>query len=150
MIRYSLKCDVGHNFDAWFRDSSAYDTLKTQNQVTCAVCGSSDVDKTIMAPSVAAGKRGEVLPPEPKPSPQEPFLSAPASKAEAMLRKLAAHVRATSDYVGKDFAQEARRIHSGESDERPIWGEATVADAKELHDEGVPVAPLPRITPHDD
>lgn len=147
MIRYALKCAEGHTFDSWFRNSAAYDALVREGQVTCAVCGSTDVTKSIMAPAVAASENAapSVTDEErsvPAPVPEAP-LSAPASPAEAALRKLQEHIRQNSDYVGTDFADEARRIHVGESDERPIWGEASLQDAKDLHDDGIPVAPLP-------
>lgn len=138
MIRYALKCAEGHAFESWFRDSSAYDALAEAGQVTCAVCGTTEVQKSIMAPAVS-GPSTEV---EETKNP----LSAPASPAEAALRQLRDHLSKNADYVGKDFATEARRIHQGEADARGIWGEATREDAKALKDEGVPVAPIPFIS----
>jgi len=88
----------------------------------------------MMAPSVAAGGKDE---------PAEAPLSKPASPAEAMLTELRQHIERTSDYVGRDFATEARRIHEGEADKRSIWGEASLSDARELKDDGIPVAPIP-------
>ena len=140
MIRYSLKCSDGHEFESWFRDSAAYDTLARVGQVSCAVCGSSSVEKTIMAPSVGGTKKTE---------PEAP-LSAPSTPAEAALAKLRQHLRENSDYVGKEFAEEARKIHVGESEQRGIWGEATPDDAKALKDEGIPVAPIPWMSRTDD
>lgn len=135
MIRYSLRCAEGHGFDSWFRDSAAYDALARAGQVACAVCGSGSVEKAIMAPSVGGGGKNEPGP--------EPALAAPASPAEAALRALRAHVETTSDYVGGNFAAEARRIHLGDSDARSIWGEASREEAVALKDDGIPVAPLP-------
>lgn len=135
MIRYSLKCADGHRFDSWFRDSAAYDKLAAAGQVACAVCGSPKVEKTIMAPSVRGG---------------EAPLSKPKSPAEAALAKLRKHIEENSDYVGRDFAAEARRIHDGEADSRAIWGEARLDEAKALHDDGIPVAPIPWITRRND
>lgn len=141
MIKYALKCSDGHPFESWFRDSAAFDTLVAAGQVSCTVCGSSSVEKTIMAPSV--GTRVDV------PSEQAP-LSAPSTPAEAALAKLRDHLQKNSDYVGKEFVGEARKIHEGESDQRSIWGEASLQDAKALHDEGIPVAPLPFVARRDD
>ena len=138
MIRYALKCAEGHAFESWFRDSSAYDALAEAGQVTCAVCGTTEVQKSIMAPAVS-GPSTEV---EERKNP----LSAPASPAEAALRQLRDHLSKNADYVGKDFASEARRIHQGEADARGIWGEATREDAKALKDDGIPVAPIPFIS----
>jgi hypothetical protein len=144
MIRYALKCAEGHAFDSWFRNSAAYDVLAKDGQITCAVCGSTDVTKSIMAPAVNASDASvpDTAPAQPVTSADAP-LSAPASPAEAALRQLQQHVRENSDYVGQDFATEARRIHVGEADKRAIWGEASLQDAKDLHDDGIPVAPLP-------
>jgi len=129
MIRYNLKCAEAHEFEAWFRSSAAYDEQRAAGHVRCAVCGSAEVEKAVMAPSLASGA--------------EPNLSAPASPAEAALREMRHQIETTSDYVGRDFAAEARRIHDGESDKRSIWGEASLGDAKALKDDGIPVAPIP-------
>lgn len=95
-----------------------------------------------MAPAVSGGRDGG-------PEVEAP-LSKPASPAEAALRKLRDHLRKNSDYVGREFAEEARRIHDGEADQRAIWGEASREDAKALHDDGIPVAPIPWIARQDD
>jgi len=144
MILYTLKCADGHAFEAWFKDSAAYDTLRAAGQVTCADCGSVEVEKTMMAPAISGGSDRAA------PTPADAPLIQPATKAEAMLRRLAAYVRRHADHVGRDFAAEARRIHTGEAEERAIWGEASAAEAKALADDGIPIAPLPPIMRHDD
>ena len=131
MICYALKCAKGHDFEAWFRSSEDFDRQREGGHVTCAVCGGTKVEKAVMAPSLAAKAR------------EEAPLSTPSGPAEQLLRELRSHVEKTSDYVGKDFAAEARRIHEGETEKRGIWGEATVKDAKDLKDDGIPVAPIP-------
>lgn len=136
MIRYALKCSEGHVFESWFKDSSAFESLSSAGQLSCAVCGATDVQKSVMAPAV--GGKG----PETEAAP----LSAPAHPAELALRKLRDHLSKNSDYVGKEFASEARRIHEGEAEQRGIWGEATKEDAKSLADDGIPVAPIPFIS----
>jgi hypothetical protein len=130
MIRYSLKCDQAHEFEAWFRSSAAYDEQRQAGHVGCVVCGSTEVEKALMTPGVKA-ERGEAS------------LSKPASHSEAMLAEMRRKVETTSDYVGKEFATEARRIHDGETDKRAIWGEASLDDARALKEDGVPVAPIP-------
>ncbi len=129
MIRYSLKCSDGHDFEAWFASSAAFDRQRKAGHVTCAVCGTGAVEKAIMAPAVRAERDAP--------------LSKPASPAEAALAAMRRHVEETSDYVGRDFAAEARRIHDGEADKRSIWGEATIDDARSLREDGIPVAPIP-------
>ena len=130
MIRYNLKCDRAHEFEAWFRSSAAYDEQRRAGQVGCAVCGSAEVEKAVMAPALKGGR-------------PEPDLSKPGSPAEVVLSEMRRKVEASSDYVGRDFAAEARRIHDGEGDKRAIWGEASLDDARALKDDGIPVAPIP-------
>lgn len=148
MIKYALKCADGHAFESWFRDSAAFDAVKAAGQVLCVVCGSAEVEKTLMAPAVSGTRKAAAEAPaaETEAAP----LSQPASPAEAALRKLREHLQKNSDYVGRDFAAEARRIHEGEADHRSIWGEATREEAKALHEEGVPVAPIPWMSRRDD
>lgn len=148
MIRYTLKCSNDHTFESWFRNSEAFASLVEAGQVACVVCGDPTVEKAIMAPSVSGTKKqgtGTEVQPAPEPS-----LSKPSHPAEFALRQMREHLRKNSDYVGKEFADEARRMHDGEIDQRAIWGEATLADAKALHDDGVPVAPLPFISNRQD
>lgn len=128
MIRYTLRCAEGHDFDGWFRSAGAFDRLKAAGQVTCATCGGADVEKALMTPSVAS--RGE------------PTLR-PAAEDMTPLEKLRRHVETTSDYVGMSFAAEARAMHEGTRPERAIHGEARIDEARKLLEDGIPVAPLP-------
>jgi hypothetical protein len=140
MIKYSLICADKHRFDSWFASADAFDSLRGAGMITCAVCGSTDVEKAIMAPRV---RSRDAAPPPPEPA--RP-LSAPASPAEAALAALRRKVETESDYVGGDFAREARAIHDGDSPRRAIHGEATAQDARGLIEDGVPVLPLPFAT----
>lgn len=126
MIRYTLKCAQGHDFESWFGSGAAYDALKAAGHVTCPDCGSSEVEKSLMSPRVSTSKTAQKASDE--------------AKALAALR---AKVEAESDYVGLSFAKEARAIHEGDAPERAIYGEATAKDAIELLQDGIPVAPLP-------
>lgn len=132
MILYKLTCEAGHEFESWFPSSDAFEAQRDRSLVACAHCGSTDVDRALMAPAVATEKPASDTP-----------LSQPRSEAEAALTELRRKVEAESDYVGAEFAEEARRIHLGEAEARGIWGEAKPAEAKALHEEGIPVAPLP-------
>ncbi|EPX80731.1 DUF1178 family protein [Litoreibacter arenae] len=129
MIRYALTCAKDHSFDSWFQSADAFDKLLSAGMVTCAVCGTDEVKKSIMAPRVRTS--------EDKP------LSAPASPAEQALKELRAKIEANSENVGKNFAKEARAMHDGTAPERAIYGEAKLKDAKALIDDGIPVVPLP-------
>lgn len=147
MIRYTLKCDKDHSFDSWFQSSDAYAALQDAGLVTCAVCGSAKVTKAIMAPRVSLKGASEAKP-ETKPDtkadvPVAGALRTPASPVETAMKELKAKIEANSDYVGKDFANEARRIHDGDAPERSIYGEAKPEEAKALIEEGVKVMPLP-------
>lgn len=156
MIKYTLKCAQGHVFEAWFRGSSAFDTLLKAGQVSCAACGTIEVEKTLMAPSVTparkkaspdAARRSEVTTREVT----TPQITTPVgSPMEQAMRALREHLHRHSDYVGKEFATEARKIHDGDADERSIWGEATSEDAKALLEDGIAVAPLPPMVRRDD
>jgi hypothetical protein len=135
MIRYALKCDVGHEFEAWFESSDGYDAQVAQGLVECPMCGSLNVVKAIMAPMVRTSRQKE-----------DSEAGAKRAMAEA-LHRLRQHVESTHDYVGGDFAHEARDIHNGLAPDRAIYGEATPDEVKSLVEEGVPVAPLPVFSP---
>lgn len=141
MIQYALKCSEGHSFDSWFQSAAAFDKLQRAGMVACAVCGSAQVDKAIMAPSVRPARSAAAETASPAAAP--PPLSAPATPAEQALAELRKKVEDTSEYVGMSFAAEARAIHDGDAPERPIYGEAKPEEAKKLIEDGVPVAPLP-------
>ena len=137
MIRYNLKCDAGHGFDSWFKGAEAFSTLLAVGQVVCPVCGSAAVEKDLMAPAVRpARKAGAGLP-------ARPDLSAPASELEEKIAALRRQIEENSEYVGMNFAAEARAIHAGDAPERVIHGEAKPDEARAMIDEGLPVAPLP-------
>ncbi len=141
MIRYALKCGAGHGFESWFQSSDAFEKLRASGRLECAVCGAGGVEKAVMALSVST-REAPSAPKAPAAAPERP-LSQPASPAEAALRALRENIERNADYVGRDFAREARAIHTGDAEARPIYGEATGADAKKLVEDGVPVAPLP-------
>ena len=133
MIRYALACEHDHDFEGWFGSSADYDDQQARGLLECPVCASRAVRKQIMAPAVAGTKkRGEAVPGGP----------ARAMRMEAMGR-VRAHVEENFDYMGDRFADEARAIHEGRSEERGIYGEATPREVRALVEDGVPVAPLP-------
>ncbi|MDA5093859.1 DUF1178 family protein [Aliiroseovarius sp. KMU-50] len=150
MIRYSLKCDQNHGFESWFQNAQAFDSLQAAGMVTCPDCGSSKVAKSLMAPKVRPSRNAATVPAPAEPAPTPPATPAPAPVATApdpdvarQIAELKAKVEAESDYVGDNFVSEARAMHLGDCPERAIYGEANLADAKELLEEGVPVMPLP-------
>lgn len=136
MIRYRLICKKQHEFDGWFRSSSDFDEQAETGDVTCPVCGSSKVQKALMAPAIP--KKGKSR--KPVPAPDEA-----AERVSMMVTKLRNHVEKNFDYVGDRFAEEARRIHYKETPRRDIYGETTLEEARELVEEGVEVAPLPGL-----
>ncbi|MDG1431988.1 MAG: DUF1178 family protein [Paracoccaceae bacterium] len=146
MIQYSLKCDKDHSFDSWFQSAAAFEKLHSAGMVTCAMCGSSNIKKSIMAPRVTTS-RGKAAPKtdEPTPAPT-PSLSEPSSPAEKAIADMRKQVEKNSTYVGNDFAAEARAMHEGEAPERQIHGEANTTEAKKLVEDGIPVVPLPFMT----
>lgn len=137
MMHYSLKCAAGHGFDSWFRSADAFAALQAAGQVSCPVCGDNAVSKDLMAPAVRPARKTEA-----SASPR-PDLSAPASDLEAQIAALRRQIEENSEYVGMNFASEARRIHSGDAPDRLIHGEARPDEARAMIEEGLPVAPLP-------
>ncbi len=146
MIHYQLRCSASHTFDGWFRDSAAFDIQAQQGLVSCPACGDTTVNRALMAPRIA--KSGTVVDPsgapEPAPTPEKAGVAVP-DHVRAMLQKLRADVERNCDYVGPGFAEEARRIHRGESDKRGIYGESTPEQAEALADEGIEVARIPWV-----
>lgn len=129
MIRYALICaDCETEFDAWFRSSKSYDEQASAKQVTCIACNSTRVTKQIMAPSVRTTKAKD-----------QPAQLKPAD----MIAAARDHIAKTHDYVGDQFPDEARAMHYGEIDNRPIWGEANAEDREALQEEGIGAVPLP-------
>lgn len=139
MIQFSLKCDQGHQFDSWFQSADAYDKLAKAGMVSCSICGSTAVEKALMAPNIQAGRDT----PAPERATQAGPLSTPASAAEQAIAELKRRIETHSEYVGMNFAREAREIHEGTAPERPIHGEARIDEARKLIEDGVPVTPLP-------
>lgn len=156
MIHYDLRCSAGHEFDGWFKDSAAFDKQARAGFVECPVCGGTEVSKRLMAPAIPKKGRTRVkeapppaAPPAPPPAPA-PGASQAATgpvpaQVMALLQRMRAEVEKNCDYVGNDFAEEARKIHRGESDRRGIYGEASDSEAAALQEEGIEVARLPWV-----
>ena len=140
MIRFALKCDQEHSFESWFHSSAAFEALSAAGHVTCPACGSTQVDKTLMAPRVRPARSAAQTPADP-PTAAPPL--APVSDQERAIAQMKAKVEAESEYVGASFANEARAIHDGDSPDRAIYGEAKPEEARQLIEDGVPVLPLP-------
>jgi hypothetical protein len=130
MIRYQLRCPQDHEFEGWFRSSADYDAQAKKGLLECPVCGSGEVDKAIMAPAVATAEAKEDR-------------AMRMTKMRQFFTQVRKHIENNAEYVGEKFPDEARAIHYGDAEERQIYGEATLADAKELMEEGIPVLPLP-------
>lgn len=148
MIKFDLKCAQDHSFGSWFRSADAFEKLKSAKLLGCPVCGDADVAKAIMAPSVrpsrtAAQKPAQGTKSAPAQSSHLRALTAPSSPAEAAMMELKKKIQEHSEYVGTEFASEARAIHDGDAPERSIYGEANSEDARQLVEDGVPVSPLP-------
>ena len=122
MIVFDLHCrERDETFEAWFRSSSDYDEQNAAGLVECPFCGSSNVAKAPMAPRVP--RKGS-----------EPLARLAAAQAELLQN---------SRWVGDRFAETARAMHAGEVEPEQVHGNATLAQAKSLADDGVPIAPLP-------
>jgi hypothetical protein len=167
MIRYALSCEKDHSFESWFQNSAAYDKQAKRGLVTCPVCGSTKVEKSIMAPRLARTDTEELQAPAPPTPPTPPAVREPAQppasaapvpmpstaalaimsaherELRQKLKELREHITKNASYVGPKFPEEARKIHYGETDHRSIYGEASPEEAKELHEEGIEFHPLP-------
>ena len=133
MINYTLKCDQNHTFDSWFKSAEAFEMLVKKSMVVCSECGSTKITKAIMAPSVSTSRKKDTKPHELEKK----------SKLKNEILELKKKIEANSEYVGNNFANEARSMYLGETPERSIYGEAKTDDAKKLIDDGIPVMPLP-------
>ncbi len=144
MIVFDLACREGHRFEGWFGSSADYEDQRARGLIACPTCGDAQVAKAPMAPAVPAkgNSRQEVLPPETRPMANTP-IPPEMRKALAALAKAQGEALKNSTWVGDKFAEETRKMHYGERDEAPIYGQASLAEAKALIEEGVPVAPLP-------
>jgi len=146
MIKYALACEQAHEFESWFPSSEAFEAQRKRGFVTCPFCDSAKVEKQIMAPSVARTDKSLTAPaPEAQPV---AILSEKERELRAALRALREHVMKNAEDVGKGFVEEARKMHHGETEERSIYGEADLAEARALLDEGIDVLPLP-VVPDD-
>jgi hypothetical protein len=134
MIRFSLRCENAHDFDGWFRSNEDFDAQNGRGLVTCPACQSAHVEKALMAPAVSTARGQEKI---------ALAVGDQQKRVLAKLKELSETVRENADYVGDRFAEEARKIHFGESDPRGIYGEATREEARELLEEGVEFMPLP-------
>jgi hypothetical protein len=154
MIRYSLRCERGHAFESWFQSSSAYDSQVRRKLVTCPACGSAKVEKAIMAPQIVSRKGRDSAAPAPAPSTDvtasgsTPLMMAQERELRAKLKELRDHIVKNADNVGERFPNEARKMHYGDIEHRPIYGEASPDEARSLIEEGVEVSPLP-VLPDD-
>ncbi len=158
MIRYTLRCDRGHAFESWFQSSSAYESQEKRKLINCPACGSVKVERAIMAPRIVS-KKGRKSRDEEAPAPvaastdvaapaSTPLMMAQERELRAKLRELRDHIVKNADNVGERFPNEARKMHYGDIEHRPIYGEASPDEARSLIDEGVEVSALP-VLPDD-
>ena len=145
MIRYALVCDQAHEFESWFPGAAAYDQQVKRGLVTCPICNSSGVTKAIMSPNVARKDR-EAAAEAPAPQPQQVALIDEKMQAlRAMMREMRAKILESTTDVGAAFPEEARKIHEGETEARPIRGEASWEEASALIEDGIEIMPIPRL-----
>jgi hypothetical protein len=154
MIRYTLRCDRGHAFESWFQSSAAYEAQEKRKLVSCPACGSAKVERAIMAPQIVSKKGRENEAPAPAAAAEvtapssTPLMMAQERELRAKLKELRDHIVKNADNVGERFPNEARKMHYGDIEHRPIYGEASPDEARALIEEGVEVSPLP-VLPDD-
>lgn len=152
MIHYQLRCSAEHDFDGWFASSASFDQQAKRGLLECPVCGDAKVARALMAPAVPKKGRPfhtpEAPAAAPAPEPETPVAVVPERLPDhmrALLQRMRAEVEKNCDYVGDGFAQEARRIHNGESEARGIYGETTPDEAEALAEDGIEVARIPWV-----
>lgn len=145
MIRYALRCHQGHAFESWFKNSAAYDRQAGQGLVTCPLCGSAEVEKAIMSPSLGKADAREPAPVKAEEKTPVAMISKEEGELRKKLKELRDHLVKNADYVGEEFPEEARRMHYGDIEHRSIYGEASLDAAAALVEEGIEFHPLPRL-----
>ena len=148
MIHYQLRCGGDHRFDGWFKSSRAFEDQAERGLVACPECGDTNVNRALMAPAI--GRKGVTVEPEAPPPGAAPEhvpekVAVLPDQVRAVLQRIRAEVERTSDYVGPEFAAEARRIHNGERERRSIYGESSQAEAESLAEEGIEFARIPWV-----
>lgn len=137
MIKFNLTCENMHDFEAWFSSGSDFDDQQSRGLVSCPQCGSADVKKALMVPSVSTGRA--------KDAKQQMMMSAAQQEAMKTIREMVNQVKSNTENVGDKFSEEARKIHYGETEARGIHGNASLDEVHELVEEGVEIMPLPDV-----
>ena len=135
MIKYTLKCNNLHQFESWFRTSDDYEKLNNEKMLSCEICGSNSISKSLMSPRVNSIEKKGI----------KKTLETIPSKEQKLIKQLKTEVEKNCEYVGDNFEKEARAIHYGDSPERSIYGKTTIKEAKSLYEDGIPVTPLPWV-----
>ena len=135
MIKYKLQCKNLHHFESWFSSSDAYERLNKGKLLSCEICGSNSISKSLMSPSVNSKEN----------KPLKEVLKPNLNKEQIILKELKKEIEKNCEYVGENFEKEARAIYFGDSPERSIYGKTTLKEAKSLYEDGIPVTPLPWI-----
>ena len=135
MIKYKLQCKNLHQFESWFSSSHAYEKLNNGKLLSCEICGSNSISKSLMSPSVNSNEK----------IPIKEVIKSKPTKEQIILKELKKEIEKNCEYVGENFEKEARAIHFGDSPKRSIYGETTLNEAKSLYEDGIPVTPLPWI-----
>ena len=135
MIKYKLQCNNLHQFESWFRTSDDYEKLNNEKMLSCEICGSKSISKSLMSPSVSSKENKQ----------SKEILDTVPSKEQKLIKQLKKEVEKNCEYVGDNFEKEARAIHFGDSPERSIYGKTTIKEAKSLYEDGIPVTPLPWV-----
>ncbi len=135
MIKYTLQCKNLHQFESWFRTSDDYEKLNNEKMLSCEICGSNSISKSLMSPRVSSIEKKGI----------KKTLETIPSKEQKLIKQLKTEVEKNCEYVGDNFNKEARAIHFGDSPERSIYGKTTLREAKSLVEDGIPVTPLPWV-----
>lgn len=133
MISFNLKCENEHEFEGWFKDSNAFEKQKEHALLECSFCGTRNVSKALSAPRISTSRS------------QAKSMSEAFTKTRNALIQIRKDVEKNNENVGEKFAEEARKIHYGETEKRGIYGQASVEDVKDLTEEGVDLVAIPWV-----
>ncbi|HTJ89189.1 MAG TPA: DUF1178 family protein [Acidocella sp.] len=144
MIHYQLRCDAAHEFDGWFVNSEGFESQARRGLISCPVCADTHITRALMTPGIPRKGEKETAQPAPVPASSAAGGAIPDA-VRAALQRLRHEVETSCEYVGADFANEARRIHHGETERRGIYGESSEEEASALVEEGIEIARVPWV-----
>ncbi len=137
MIKYNLKCNLGHEFESWFADSKEFDNLKKKNLLECIFCSSRKIKKSIMSPMITGIKNSPEL---------KKHISESLKYEKKKLIQLRKFIENNFEYVGENFSKKVREVYYDKKSKKTIYGTTTPKERKELEEEGIDLFSIPWVS----